>query len=510
MQGKNGIYLFDGESLTVDALFHIVNQRSQIKLSELAIAKITQSRTVVEKVIQEKTTIYGVNTGFGKFSDITIAEDKIDELQRNLVMSHATGVGKPLPEDIVRTIILLKINSLAKGFSGVRLEVAERLIDMYHTGIIPLIPAKGSVGASGDLAPLAHLTLVLMGMGEAFFQGKKMSGAEALAKASIPMLTLKAKEGLALLNGLQVSTALACHALKQLETLAISADIIGSLTLDGLKGSKKAFDARIQKARGLPGQIEVGKLVTALLKDSEILESHRDCKKVQDAYSLRCMPQVHGTVRESIRFARSILEIEINSCTDNPLIFAEDNEILSGGNFHGQSISMVSDLLGIASTYLANISERRIEYMLDPNTSDMAGFLTEEGGLNSGFMIAQVTAASLASSNKVLAHPASVDSIPTSANKEDMVSMSCNAAQKALEIIENTGYILAIELLCACQAIDLKRPLKTSMPLEKVHQFVRQHIPRLVNDRVMYPEIESVRELLKAGKIIELVESCFT
>lgn len=497
---------FDGESLTIDTLFQIIEQHLHITLSESAVTKIQQSRAVVENIIQEKKTIYGVNTGFGKFSDITIPDDKIDELQRNLVMSHATGVGNPLPEDIVRTIFLLKINSLAKGFSGVRLDVLDTLIEMVHTGIIPVIPAKGSVGASGDLAPLAHLALVLIGMGEALYQGRKLSGAEAMEKAGIPIISLKAKEGLALLNGLQVSTAIACHALKKLERLAISADIIGALTLDGLKGSKKAFDDRIQQARGIPGQIEVGKLVTALLKYSEILESHRDCKKVQDAYSLRCMPQVHGTVREAARFARSLLEIEINSCTDNPLIFPDDNEILSGGNFHGQSISMVSDLLGIAATYLANISERRIEYMLDPNTSDMAGFLTEEGGLNSGFMIAQVTAASLASSNKVLAHPASVDSIPTSANKEDLVSMSCNAAQKALEIIENTMYILAIELLCACQAIDLKRPLKTSPALEKVHQYVRQHIPRLVNDRVMYPEIESVRSIIETGKIIELVE----
>ena len=501
--------LFDGESLTIDSLFQIVANRLPINLSESAIIKIQQSRTVVENIIQEKKTIYGVNTGFGKFSDITIAEDKIDELQRNLAMSHATGVGNPLPGDIVQTIILLKINSLAKGFSGVRLEVVDRLIDMYHAGIIPTIPAKGSVGASGDLAPLAHLTLVLIGMGEANYLGEKMSGVEAMAKAGIPVLTLKAKEGLALLNGLQVSTAIACHVLKKLETLALAADIIGALTLEGLKGSKKAFDERIQKARGIPGQIEVGKLVSSLLKDSEILDSHRDCKKVQDAYSLRCIPQVHGTVREAIRFARSILEIEMNSCTDNPLIFVEDEEILSGGNFHGQSISMVSDILGIASTYLANISERRIEYMLDPNTSDMAGFLTEEGGLNSGFMIAQVTAASLASSNKVLAHPASVDSIPTSANKEDLVSMSCYAAQKALEIIENTGYILAIELLCACQAIDLKRPLKTSTPLEKVHEFVRQQIPRLKNDRIMYPDIEAVYQMVIQGGINNIVQPYF-
>lgn len=497
------ISYLDGESLTIDRLFTILKNKDQIKLSDNAIDKVKKSRSVIEKIISEKKTVYGVNTGFGKFSDISIAEDKIDELQKNLVMSHATGIGEPLPEEIVRLIILLKINSLAKGFSGVRFELIQTLIEMYHAGIMPIIPAKGSVGASGDLAPLAHLTLVLIGMGEALFEGKRISGSQAMKKAGIPSLTLKAKEGLALLNGLQVSTAIACLALKQLENLAQTADIIGALTVDGLKGSMRAFDERIQKARGLPGQIEVGRILTRLLTDSEILESHQDCKKVQDAYSLRCMPQVHGAVRDAIHFARSILEIEINSCTDNPLIFSEDGEVLSGGNFHGQPISMVSDLLGIASSYLANISERRIEYMLDPNTSDMAGFLTEEGGLNSGFMIAQVTAASLASSNKVLAHPASIDSIPTSANKEDLVSMSCHAAQKALEIIKNTGYILAIELLCACQAIDMKRPLKSSNSLEKVYQLVREHVPHLSGDRILYLDIEAAFKLIAEEKIIE-------
>ncbi len=496
-------HYLDGESLTLEQLFKILDDRDSVQLSDVAIDKIQQSRAVIEKIIREKKTIYGVNTGFGKFSDITIADDKIDELQNNLVMSHATGVGEPLPEEIVRAIILLKINSLAKGFSGVRMEVIQALMDMYHSGIIPVIPSKGSVGASGDLAPLAHLTLVLLGMGEAIYHGERMPGIKAMKKAGIPALTLKAKEGLALLNGLQVSTAIASLAFKQLEVLTQTADIIGALTIDGLKGSKVAFDERIQQARGMPGQIEVGRIVTQLLADSEILDSHRECGKVQDAYSLRCMPQVHGAVRDAVRFIRSILEIEINSCTDNPLVFAEQGEVLSGGNFHGQPIALASDVMGIAATYLANISERRIEYMLDPNISEMPGFLTEQGGLNSGFMIAQVTAASLASSNKVLAHPASVDTIPTSANKEDMVSMSCHAAQKALEIIENTSYILAIELLCACQSIDLKKPLKTSKPLGRVHHLVREKISYLLNDRVMYPDIEAARRLIVEGKIFD-------
>lgn len=496
----------DGDNLTLKSLFGCVDTHDNIEISQHAMKKVKHSRDVIEKIIAENRTIYGVNTGFGKFSDVAIPEDKIDELQKNLVLSHATGIGEPLPQHIVNTILILKINSLVKGFSGIRQEVILTLLDMYHAGVLPVIPQKGSVGASGDLAPLAHLTLVLIGHGEAFYQGERLPGEQAMSKAGIPILTLKAKEGLALLNGLQVSTALSCWALRKLENLAKNADIIGAMTAEGLKGTPSAFDDRINRARGIPGQIHVGRVLTALLKNSEIRASHQDCSKVQDAYSLRCMPQVHGSVREAIKFAESILTVEINSCTDNPLIFADDSDVLSGGNFHGQSISMVSDMLAIATTYLANISERRIEYMLDPNTSEMAGFLTEEGGLNSGFMIAQVTAASLASENKVLAHPASVDSIPTSANKEDFVSMSCHAGTKALEVLKNTEYILAIELLCACQAIDLKKPLKTSKALEQIHKYVREHIPHLSTDRLMQPDIESAYEMIARGKIIDLVK----
>ncbi len=499
--------LLDGEHLTFDDFFRMLDQRSRIRLSDPAIGRIQKSRNVIENILRQNNTIYGVNTGFGKFSDIRIPEQKIDELQRNLVMSHATGVGRPLSEEVVRAIYILKINSLIKGLSGVRLELIRRLIDMYHAGIMPLIPEKGSVGASGDLAPLAHFTLVLLGMGEALYQGRKMTGAAAMEAAGIPVIALKAKEGLAMLNGLQVSTAITCLAFRRLENLAEMSDIVGAMTLEGLKGTPTAFDERIQKARGMPGQIESGRRLTMLLQGSDIRQSHEDCPKVQDAYSLRCMPQVHGAVRDALTFAKSLLAIEINSCTDNPLVFPEDDEVLSGGNFHGQSISMVADLLTIATTYLANISERRIEHMLDPNVSEMAGFLTEEGGLNSGFMIAQVTAASLASANKVLAHPASVDSIPTSANKEDFVSMSCHAGHKATEVVENTEHILAIELLCACQALDLKKPLKTSRPLQQVHRMVREKIPHLTSDRILYPDIEAARRLISDGSLLRIVEN---
>jgi histidine ammonia-lyase len=339
-------------------------------------------------------------------------------------------------------------------------------------------------------------------MGEAYYDGKRVSGEKAMRAAGVGTLTLKAKEGLALLNGLQVSTAIACAALRSLENLAEHADIIGAMTLEGLKGSPTAFDERIQEARGMPGQIASAAKLRVLLEGSEIRHSHVDCEKVQDAYSLRCMPQVHGAVRDAIGFIRTILGVEINGCTDNPLIFPEQGDVLSGGNFHGQPISMAADMIAMASSYLANISERRIEYMLDPNTSEMAGFLTEEEGLNSGFMIAQVTAASLASANKVLSHPASVDSIPTSANKEDFVSMSSHAARKALEVVGHTEHILAIELLCACQAMDLKQPLRSSDVLEGIHAYVRKTIPHLKQDRVMYPDIEAARRMIAEKELV--------
>jgi len=497
--------ILDGKSLKLSDFLKVYDRNIDIELSKGAITNINRGRKTIEEIIESDKVVYGVNTGFGKFSEVRIPHEKIDELQKNLVMSHATGIGNPLSEAIVKAIYILKINSLAKGLSGIRLEVVDKLIHMYRAGIYPVVPEKGSVGASGDLAPLAHLNLVLLGLGEAFYKDKRMSGAEAMSHAGIEPIELKAKEGLALLNGLQVSTAMAARAYKLLHICSRSADVIGSLTLEGLKGTPRAFDPRIQVARGMPGQITVGRILTELIQDSEIRRSHADCGKVQDAYSLRCMPQVHGAVRDGLDFVKSILEIEINSCTDNPVVFPDEGEVISGGNFHGQPISMISDLLAISATYLSNISERRIEYMLDPNTSEMAGFLTEEGGLNSGFMIAQVTAASLASENKVLAHPASVDSIPTSANKEDFVSMSNHASRKAMEVARNTATILGIELLCACQAIDLKSPLKTSEPLEAVHATVRTHIPHLASDRVMYKEIEWVTDFVLNGELMDIV-----
>ena len=497
--------IIDGEHLTIGDVGLIAERGGLVRIAENAKKRVHKCRNVIEKVIKEGKIIYGVNTGFGKFSDVRIADDQLEQLQDNLVMSHAAGVGNPLPPEIVRAILLLKANTLVKGYSGCRLLIIERLLQMLQSNVLPVIPEKGSVGASGDLAPLAHLALVLIGMGEAYYNGKKMSGAEAMKAARLELIKLKAKEGLALLNGTQVSTAIAAIALLRLENLIKHADIIGVLSMEALMGTPVAFDERIHKVRGLSGQRKAAQNLSNLLRDSQIVESHKHCHKIQDAYSLRCMPQVHGAVREAAVFIRSILSVEINSATDNPLIFPEDGTVLSGGNFHAQPISLASDVLAIAAAQLSNISERRIEFMLDPCTSDMAGFLTKEGGLNSGFMIAQVTAASLVSENKVLCHPASVDSIPTSANKEDFVSMSSHACRKALEIVKNAENIMAIELLCATQGFDFKQ-MSSSPAINTVVEIIRSKIPHWDKDRVMYPDIEAACDLLKSGELLRAVE----
>jgi histidine ammonia-lyase len=385
------------------------------------------------------------------------------------------------------------------------LETIETLLEMLRRGVHPIIPEKGSVGASGDLAPLAHMALPMVGLGEAVYRGQRLPGRQAMEAAEIPLLRLQAKEGLALLNGTQFMTALGCLALLKAENLCRHADLIGTMSAEGLLGTPVAWDARIQLARGMPGQIRVAENLRKLMEGSEIRESHLDCSRVQDAYSVRCMPQVHGAVRDAVAYVRSVLEIEINAATDNPLVFADDETVLSGGNFHGQPIAVAMDLLGQVMAQLANISERRIEYLCDPDMSDMAGFLTEHGGLNSGFMIAQVTAASLVSENKVLAHPAAVDSIPTSANKEDYVSMGATAARQARDIVENTETVLAIELLCACQGLDLRRPLQPGAATRAARDLVRRHIPHLDQDRLMYPDIEAAKRLIRDGELLQEV-----
>ena len=433
-------------------------------MQKSARAKIEASRAVIERLVASNTTAYGVNTGFGDLAEVRISADQIRQLQLNLVRSHACGVGAPLSELETRAMLLLRANALAKGFSGVRPVVVETLCEMLNRGVHPVIPSQGSVGASGDLAPLAHLAQVVIGEGEAIFRGRRMGGAEAMQAAGIAPVSLEAKEGLSLLNGTQGMLALLSLALRDANILIDTADIAASLSLDALRGSPAAFDERIQKVRAFPGQAQTARNLSRLNEQSEIRESHRSAAKdprVQDAYSLRCTPQVHGAVRDALSQIRATLEIELNSATDNPLVFADTGEVLSGGNFHGQPLAMAADQMAVALATLGGISERRIDQMTNPNTSLLPAFLTREPGLNSGFMIVQVTAAALASETKALAMPHSVDSIPTSGNQEDYVSMGMSAARRLRPMLENVRNVVAIELISACQGIDFHSPLRT-------------------------------------------------
>ena len=483
----------------------------EVILADSVKDKIIRSRKIIDDIVSSKKVVYGVNTGFGKFADVHIKQEETAELQRRLVLSHAAGVGRPMPLEIVRLMMLLKIKNLSLGYSGVRLQLVELLADMLNCGIVPVVPEKGSVGASGDLAPLAHIALVMIGEGEAFIekdgQIQRMAGAEALKYCGLKALPFEAKEGLAVLNGTQAMQAQGVYALNQARKLIKSADIIGAMSLEALLGTLTAFDDRIQQIRNHPGQIAVGENFRKILHQSPIVESHRySDNKVQDAYSLRCSPQVHGAVRDALDYVESVFVREMNGVTDNPLVFPDNSDVLSGGNFHGEPLALASDYLGIVIAELGNISERRIEHMLDPAVSEMAGFLTEEGGLNSGFMIAQVTAAALVSENKVLAHPSSVDSIPTSANKEDHVSMGTFAARKAMEIVENVENVYAVELICACQALELRRPLKPSAVTGKILEVVREKIAHWKKDRIMHTDIDSAKDMIASGELVKQAE----
>jgi histidine ammonia-lyase len=452
-----------------------------------------RSRAVIERVTADREVVYGVTTGFGKFADRAIPSDLLEQLQHNLVMSHSVGVGEPLAPDVVRAMMVLRVASLAQGFSGIRVETVQRLLDLLNRGIIPIIPSRGSVGASGDLAPLAHLALVLIGEGEAMVDGCPVSGADALERAGLEPIRLAAKEGLALINGTQMMCAIGALVVYDALNVLEVADIAGAMSLEAIRGTDRAFDERVHRLRPHRGQIESAQHLLYLTKSSEIMHSHRhDAHRVQDPYSFRCMPQVHGASRDAIRYARSVIETEINSVTDNPLIFGDEGEIISCGNFHGQPLAIALDLAAIALAEIANISERRIEAMLDPHMSELPPFLTLRGGVDSGYMVSQYTAASLVSENKILSHPASVDSIPTSANQEDHVSMGATAALKSAKVLENVETVLAIELLCAAEGIDHRRPLKTSLPLERVHRVVRSEVPHLHTDRALYPDIAKV------------------
>jgi histidine ammonia-lyase len=500
--------VLDGTSLTLDALLAIADRGEEVALAPHALERVRASRAVVERKAASDEPAYGINTGFGSLADVRIAPEALDELQLNLVRSHAAGIGDPLPARTVRATMALRANVLAKGFSGIRSETLEALIALLNRGVHPYVPSRGSVGASGDLAPLAHLTLVLVGEGEAFessvdsHQSTVIPGAEALARAGLRPVTLGPKEGLALINGTQVSTAVLALALADAEQLARAADIAAALSIDALRGSIHPFEARIHDARPFRGQAESAGNIERLMRGSGINKSHELCGKVQDAYSMRCAAQVHGAVREALRFVRGTVAIEANSATDNPMVFADSGEIVSCGNFHGAPIAIAADLLALAVVPLATISERRTDRLVDPTFSGLPAFLTREGGVQSGFMLAQVTAAAVASELKTLAHPAGVDTIPTSANKEDHVSMSMSASLKAQRAVARAREVVAIEILCACQAIDLLAPLDTSPPLQRVHAIVRSRVPPLDRDRPPSPDILAIAELI-ATKLFE-------
>ncbi len=487
-------------------LRRLLNEDTILEIEPASQERIQASEKLISQIINEDQTVYGINTGFGLLASTRINTSELEALQRSIVLSHAAGTGAIFSDQTVRLILALKINSLARGYSGVKPETIEALLRLYNAKIYPCIPSQGSVGASGDLAPLAHLSAILIGVGEARHQGKTISASEALAKVNLKPIKLAPKEGLALLNGTQVSTALAIQGLLAAEDIFVSAITAGALSVDAARGSDTPFDERIQAVRGHASQIRVAKLIRDLLKDSEIRESHRDCRKIQDPYSLRCQPQVMGACLSHLLYTSDILLTEANAVSDNPLVFTEQNEILSGGNFHAEPVALAADAIAVSIAEMGALSERRIALLVDPHFSNLPAFLVNNPGVNSGFMIAQVTAAALASENKSLAHPASVDSLPTSANQEDHVSMATYAARRLLQMADNTAGIIGIELLAGCQGIDFSSPLKTSPRLEKVHQLVREHVPFYAEDRYFAPDIAAIKSLIQSGKIRERVE----
>jgi histidine ammonia-lyase len=501
----------NGNDLTFDQLYEVALHDARVSLAVAASEKMQASRNVVDKLVASGKTAYGINTGFGKLASVRISSEQVRQLQLNLVRSHCCGVGEPLSKAETRSIMLLRANALAKGLSGVKPATVETLCAMLNAGVHPVIPSQGSVGASGDLAPLAHLAQVVIGEGQAEFHGEILPGGEALKRAKITPVQLDAKEGLSLLNGTQGMLALLSLALRQADALTDTADVAAALSLDALRGSPGAFDSRITHARAYPGAARTARNLAHLNEGSEIRESHRAAEKdtrVQDAYSLRCTPQVHGAVRDSLSQAREMTQVELNSATDNPLVFVNekgDGDIVSGGNFHGQPLAMAADQIAIAIATLGGISERRIEQMTNPLTSMLSAFLTPEPGINSGFMIAQVTAAALASENKALATPHSVDSISTSGNQEDYVSMGMSGARRLERMLRNLQNILSIELLCACQGIDLLAPLQTGTLAKQAYETVRSKSAKLIEDRTLAPEINAISELISSQFFADLL-----
>ncbi len=493
----------DGSSLTLEQLVAIADRDELVAVAAGALQSVERARVVVDRRAESDEPVYGINTGFGALAETPVSRHVLGQLQINLLRSHAAGVGEPLSVRAVRATMALRVNVLAKGFSGIRSRTLTQLVEMLNRRVHPRVPSRGSVGASGDLAPLAHLALVLIGEGEASVgeSADVMPGREALRLAGLEPIQLAAKEGLALINGTQPSAALAALALDGAERLARAADIAVALSIDALRGSVHPFDARIQAARPYDGQVQSAANVRALLEGSGINKSHEHCGRVQDAYSLRCAPQVHGAARHALRFVHDTLVTEANSATDNPIVFAEQQEIVSGGNFHGAPVAIAADLLIIAIAQLATISERRSDRLVNPVLSELPAFLTADSGLQSGYMMAQVTAAALVSEIKTLAHPASVDTIPTSANREDHVSMSMGAALKAERALSLATRVLAVEILCACQALDLLAPLVTSPALQSVHACVRSVVPPLATDRPPSPDIERIAAMIVDGSL---------
>lgn len=494
--------------LSYDQLNRIYKGPVRVSLCDECLEGVERSAEVVDEVIQEGRTVYGINTGFGLLANTKISPEELETLQRSIVMSHAAGVGEYLDDNTVRLAMVLKINSLARGMSGVRASIINALMTLLNSEIYPCIPSKGSVGASGDLAPLAHMAAVLLGEGFARHKGNVISADEALSLVGLHPVVLAPKEGLALLNGTQVSTALALRGLFMANNALSTATVVGALSVDAARGSRVPFDERLHRAQGHPSVVDMGALYRCLLQHSEIEESHRDCERVQDPYSLRCQPQVMGACLQQIRNAAGIILIEANGVSDNPLIFSNEREILSGGNFHAEAIAMAADNLALALAEIGSLSERRMALLIDSRLSGLPPFLVDNGGVNSGFMLAQVTAAALASENKTLAHPASVDSLPTSANQEDHVSMATFAARRLADMYENTTNILAIEWLAACQGLDFLSPLRTSKTLEQAKAILRKEVPFYDKDRFFSPDIEKAANLIKQDALKVLVEMC--
>ena len=498
--------IIDGKSLTLEDVVQVCRFYKEVELSDEAKENILKSRKVVDDFVENEQVVYGITTGFGKFSDVTISKEDSKLLQKNLIVSHAVGAGDPFPTEVVRGIMLLRINSLAKGYSGARLETIQTLIDMLNKRVHPVIPEKGSLGASGDLAPLAHMVLPMIGVGKAEYKGEIMDGSAAMAKAGIETIELTSKEGLALINGTPAMTSVGALTVYDAINLMKVADIAAALSFEAQRGVVNALDRRIHQLRPHRGQIDTASIILKLLEGSNMVSKQGEIR-VQDAYALRCVPQVHGASKDAINYVKEKVEIEINSVTDNPLVFPDTKEGLSGGNFHGQPMALSFDFLGIALSEIANISERRLERLVNPALSGLPAFLVEKGGLNSGFMIVQYSAAALVSENKVLAHPASVDSIPSSANQEDHVSMGTIAARKAREIMENVRRVLAMEIMCACQAIDLRGNKGLGLGTKAAYELVREEVESLVDDRPLYDDINKCECLISSGKLIEKVES---